>query len=127
MKTTKSPIHNSVNTMFVPVSDLQASVKWYCDLLGQDYNPSDVADPVYNMKINHYTGVLLDAGPPGETQKVNPSTHPLFNFHTDDVDASYLYVKELGYTITSDITRFEDLSFFTIKDPDGNIIMICTG
>lgn len=127
MKTTKSPIHNTVNTMFVPVSDLKTSVKWYCELLGQEYNPSEVSEPVYNMNIDHYTGVLLDAGTPGETQKVNPSAHPLFNFHTDDIDAAYHYVNDLGYTITSTITRFEDLSFFTIKDPDGNIIMICTG
>ncbi|GGD21592.1 VOC family protein [Pontibacillus salipaludis] len=127
MKTTKSPIHNSVNTMFVPVSDLQTSAKWYSDLLGQEFNPSEVEEPVYNMKIDHYTGVLLDSGPPDEKQKVTPSAHPLFNFHTDDIDASYQYIKELEYSITSNITRFEDLSFFTIKDPDGNIIMICTG
>ncbi|WP_232299542.1 VOC family protein [Pontibacillus chungwhensis] len=72
MKTTKSPIHNSINTMFVPVSDLQTSARWYSDLLGQECNPSEVEEPVYNMKIDHYTGVLLDAGPPGEKQKVTP-------------------------------------------------------
>ncbi|MCD5323177.1 MULTISPECIES: VOC family protein [Pontibacillus] len=127
MKITKSPIHNRVNTIFIPVSDLQAAAKWYCHLLGQEYNPEEVKEPVYNMKINHTTGVLLDAGPPGKKQTVKPSAHPLFNFHTEDIDSSFQFVKELEYSVHSDIQRFEDISFFTIKDADENIIMICTG
>lgn len=121
-----SPIANKVHTIFVHVTDLERSVRWYTTLLGQEVS-SEVADPVYNLKIDHHTGVVLDAGPEGETKRVDPSKHPIFNFHTDDIQKAYEYVKELGYTIDSEIVHFDDFSFFNIEDPDGNIVMVCTG
>ncbi|WP_244151471.1 VOC family protein [Halobacillus dabanensis] len=75
------------------------------------------------MPIGHSTGVALDAG----MEEVAPSPHPLFNFHTDDIDAAYLFVQKLGYEISQDVVRFRDIAFFQIKDPDGNVIMICNG
>lgn len=122
-----SPVKNKINTIFVHVSDLHTSVKWYCQLLGQDYNPNQISDPVYNLEINHYTGLTLDAGPIGVTKESSSSAYPLFNFHTDNIISSYEYVKKLGYTIQTEITQFEDFSFFHILDPDKNVIMICTG
>ncbi|WP_164667308.1 VOC family protein [Virgibacillus doumboii] len=122
-----SPIKNKINTIFVHVSDLEQSVKWYSQLLGQEYDLSKVARPVYNMQINHHTGLTLDAGPEGNVKQQNNSSYPLFNFHTDDINESYQYVSELGYAIEADIVEFDDFAFFTVHDPDGNIIMICTG
>lgn len=122
-----SPIKNQLNTVFVPVSNLHSSVEWYCRLLGQAYDLESIKEPIYNMDINHYTGLLLDAGPPNTQQQVSPSKHPIFNFHTDDIDEAYSYVQELGYEINAPIERFDNLAFFNVKDPDGNIIMICDG
>jgi catechol 2,3-dioxygenase-like lactoylglutathione lyase family enzyme len=121
----KSPIKNQMNTVFVHVSDLLTSVEWYCRLLGQTYVAEEVIEPIYKMNINHYTGLLLDAGPRGEKKQVYPSKHPTFNFHTDEIENAYSFVKELGYHADSPIERYDDLAFFTVKDPDGNIIMIC--
>lgn len=117
----QSPIENKLNTTFVPVSDLGASVKWYCDLIGHPFDSEKISPPVYNLPIAEHTGVVLDAG----LGNVEPSPHPLFNFHTEDIDHAYHYVKELGYTINDNMERFDDISYFTIKDPDGNIVMIC--
>ncbi|WP_181349668.1 VOC family protein [Thalassobacillus sp. CUG 92003] len=122
-----SPIQNQLNTVFVPVSDLTQSVKWYCDLLGQSYDHHAIQEPIYNMAINHHTGLLLEAGPPGQKQAVEPSKHPLFNFHTHDIREAYSLVQKRGYAITTDIQEFADLAFFNIKDPDGNIVMVCNG
>ncbi|WP_430786646.1 VOC family protein [Virgibacillus flavescens] len=122
-----SPIASQINTIFVHVSDLKRSVKWYADLLGKNYDVSMVSKPVYNIEITHHTGLTLDAGPEGEMKKPNPSDHPLFNFHTSDIDESYEYVTQLGCNVDSEIVRFEDFSFFTLRDPDHNVIMICTG
>ncbi|ELK44990.1 hypothetical protein D479_16524 [Halobacillus sp. BAB-2008] len=52
---------------------------------------------------------------------------PLFNFHTDDILSAAEFVKNRKLGEISDITVFDDLSFFTIQDPDDNIIMIGTG
>jgi hypothetical protein len=108
------------------VSNLEKSVQWYCELLGQPYDLNSVTRPVYNLQINEHTGLTLDAGPEGATKK-SSSEYPLFNFHTDNIEASYAYVKQLGYDIVSEIIQFDDFSFFTIRDLDGNVLMICTG
>ncbi|MCG7344099.1 VOC family protein [Sporosarcina sp. ACRSL] len=122
-----SPVAIKINTIFVHVSDLKQSVKWYSQLLGQEYDSTTIERPVYNMKIAHHTGLTLDAGPEGVTKKLLPSDYPLFNFHTENIEQSYAYVNELGYKVESEIVSFDDFSFFTLRDPDGNFIMICTG
>ncbi|KHE68064.1 VOC family protein [Halobacillus sp. BBL2006] len=122
----KSPIKNQLNTVFVPVSDLKQSVKWYCQLLGQEYDEHNIKLPIYNMEINDYTGLLLDAGPIGN-KIVIPSPHPLFNFHTDDIRSAYEFVNHNDFKVESEIINYDDLAFFHLKDPDGNIIMVCNG
>lgn len=123
----KSPIASQINTIFVHVSDLRRSVKWYSDLLGKSFNEMEVTNPVYNIEVDHHTGLTLDAGPEEQTKKHDPSSQPLFNFHTDDINLAYEYVRDLGYVIDSEIVGFDDFSFFTVHDPDQNVIMICTG
>lgn len=123
----ESPIKNQINTIFVHVSDLEKSVQWYSQLLGQDYDENNVFRPVYNIHINHHTGLTLDAGPENVIKKQCPHDDPQFNFHTDDIKMAYEYVNQLGYTIKSEIVQYDDFSFFTVSDPDGNIVMICTG
>lgn len=122
-----SPVKSQINTIFVHVSDLGRSVEWYAKLLGQEYNQQEVSDPVHNMEVSHHTGLTLDAGPCGEQKEIIPSPYPLFNFHTDDIQASFEFVKELRIELDSGIVEFDDFSFFTVKDPDNHIIMICTG
>ncbi|PGY55563.1 VOC family protein [Priestia megaterium] len=122
-----SPVFNKMNTVFIHVSHLKTSVKWYSELLSQEYKMSEVKDPVYNLKIDGETGLTLDAGPEGTEKQIVASPHPIFNFHTEDIKEAYEFVKGMDYTIESPITSFDDFSFFTIKDPDGHVVMICKG
>ncbi len=122
-----SPVMNKINTVFVHVSDLEKSVKWYTQLLGQDDDTISIEKPVYNINVVGQTGLTLDAGPEKVTKKQSTSEYPLFNFHTANIEQSYMYVKELGYDIKSEIVHFDDFSYFMIRDPDRNMIMICTG
>ncbi|HWL23124.1 MAG TPA: VOC family protein [Ureibacillus sp.] len=122
-----SPIKNQINTIFVHVSDLERSVIWYSQLLGQEYEISEINRPVYNIQINNHTGLTLDAGSEEILKKKKNCEYPLFNFHTDQIDVAYNYVNSLGYKIESEIVNFDDFSYFTISDPDRNIIMVCTG
>lgn len=122
-----SPIQNKVNTIFIHVTDLKRSVKWYSELLGQSYDLSTVLRPVYNIPVNQEVGITLDAGPESVRKTIGELDYPLFNFHTEDIDQAYQYIRQLDYDIASEITRFEDLSFFTVRDPDRNVIMVCTG
>jgi len=122
-----SPIKNQINTIFVHVSDLERSVTWYSQLLGQAYDTAEIRRPVYNIEINDHTGLTLDAGPGDIIKKADNSEYPLFNFHTDEINVAYNFVNSLGYKIESEIITFDDFSYFTISDPDRNIIMVCTG
>lgn len=122
-----SPVFNKMNTVFIHVSNLKSSVKWYSELLNQEYKMSEVKSPVYNLNIDGETGLTLDAGPEGTEKQIVASLHPIFNFHTEDIKEAYEFVKGMDYTINSPITSFDDFSFFTIKDPDGHVVMICTG
>jgi hypothetical protein len=79
------------------------------------------------MKINHHMGFTLDAGSEGESKQIQPSLYPLFNFHTDDIQKSFEFVHQLEYKLETEIVRFDDVAFFTISDPDRNMVMICTG
>ncbi|MYL35395.1 VOC family protein [Pontibacillus yanchengensis] len=123
----KSPIENKIHTVFVHVSDLKRSVQWYSTLLGQNVNLDEVKPPVYNVPINTYTGLVLDGGPNGGKEYVGLLPHPLCNLHAPDIDEAYQFVSEKGFEINSEISRFDDIEFFTVKDPDGNVIMLCTG
>jgi predicted enzyme related to lactoylglutathione lyase len=127
LKIIESPIKNRIHTIFVHVEDLSRSVKWYCDLLGQEYDESMVIEPVYNIPISDYTGLTLDSGPSGKKKAIVPSPHPLFNVHTEDIQRAYDFVREIGYDICSPIFDFDEFSFFHVKDPDGNVVMVCTG
>ncbi|WP_440705735.1 VOC family protein [Heyndrickxia oleronia] len=122
-----SPIKNQINTIFVHVSNLKRSVIWYSQLLGQEYDTAEIRRPVYNIKISDYTGLTLDAGPEEKIKRTKNCEYPLFNFHTDQIYVAYNYVNSLGYKIELEIVNFDDFSYFTISDPDRNIIMICTG
>ncbi|MOA24632.1 Glyoxalase-like domain protein [compost metagenome] len=47
---------------------------------------------------------------------------PMFHFNTDDIHKAYQLMKDKGVELVSEI---ENGHFFNIKDPDGNMLMIC--
>lgn len=51
---------------------------------------------------------------------------PLFNLSCENIHEAYQHVQSLGSEIVTEIQVFPDLSEFSFKDPDGNIIMFCT-
>ncbi|WP_099303954.1 VOC family protein [Bacillus sp. Marseille-P3800] len=122
-----SVIEKKLNTVFVHVSDLSASVDWYGKLLNLSPDLTTITNPVYTFTLDHHTSLTLDAGPSGEQKQIIPSPHPLFNFHTKEIEQAYTFATELVLSIYSDIVSYPDFSFFTVLDPDGHVIMICDG
>jgi len=51
-----------------------------------------------------------------------PQDAPLFHFDTEDVAAAHHHAVALGVEIVTPV-QFEQ--WFTIRDPDGNVLMIC--
>jgi catechol 2,3-dioxygenase-like lactoylglutathione lyase family enzyme len=121
-----TPIVNVMNTVFVHVANLEKSARWYCRLLGQELT-EPVENPVYNLKMEGAAGLTLDAGPEGAGKKPKAGPYPLFNLHTENIHKAYSWMENEGFAVEPEITHFDDFSFFNVKDPDGHIIMICTG
>ncbi|MCP3029333.1 VOC family protein [Halobacillus sp. A5] len=122
------PIHPQINTVFVHVTDLEHSVEWYGQLLGIKTDTSFIEKPVYTFSLANHTSLTLGAGPAGnEPKSFQPIPCPLFNIHTNDIHKSYSFVEDREIQIAQSITEYEDFSFFNIYDPDGHIVMICSG
>jgi len=78
---------------------------------------------IYDLKMKSGTGVLLD----NNRFRQGDDYETLFMLVTPDVDEAKVYLESNGVSVFTDIERYgEQLAFFTIKDPDGNIIMICS-
>ena len=120
-----SPLARKVNAVFIHVSDLKKSAEWYSPLLGVPFNRDEVEPPVYNIPVNSQTGLALDDHSFDPGFSLSPSNHVLFNFHTDDIDEAYKFVKSTGAEITREIERIGGFAYFNFRDPDGNVLMIC--
>lgn len=113
-----SPILNQVGAVFIPVSDIERSKQWYCNLLGLPTDEDVLFGHLYELPMEG-PGIVLDS-------KIFTSESvlklPTFHLNTKDIDAAYDYVKEIGGEILTDI---ENDHWFNFKDPDGNVLMIC--
>ena len=121
----KSPIANRVDTIFVHVTDLERAVRWDSQLLGVEVW-GNIQGPIYIFDMGAgRPGLTLDNHCFDGNYVQKPSEQPLFNLSTHDIYAAYQYVKQMGADSLTEIQTYPDLSEFTFKDPDGNIIMIC--
>ncbi|WP_284644773.1 VOC family protein [Paenibacillus silviterrae] len=122
----KSPIHHRIDTIFVHVTDLEASIKWYGKLMGVEVKEGDRKGPIYTFAMGPgRPGLTLDNHSMDDGYELLPSNQPLFNLSTEDIHAAYEHVVGMGAEIVEEIETFPDLSYFTFKDPDGNVLMIC--
>ena len=124
----KSPILNRLDTVFIHVTNLKESVRWYSKLLAIEFNEDiQYEGPVHTLPMgSNRPGLTLDNHCFDEGYKLIPSNQPLFNLSTEDIDKAYEFVKSVGAEVVTEIARYPDLSDFSIKDPDGNILMICS-
>jgi predicted enzyme related to lactoylglutathione lyase len=119
------PIKNQMNGVFIHVADLKKSAEWYTNLLGLEVDLSTVESPVYNIPLKGSTSLTLDDHTFDPTFKHEPSNAPLFNFYSPDIEEAYQFIQNKGIEVVREIERVGDTAWFNIKDPDGNVVMIC--
>lgn len=114
-----------MNGVFVHVTNLKVAVKWYSDLLGQDVDIENVVSPVYNIPLVGTTSLTLDdhSFDPDFQHHISPS--PIFNLYAPNIEEAYQYIKDKDIEIVREIERVDDTAWFNIKDPFGNVVMIC--
>jgi lactoylglutathione lyase len=109
--------------IFVPVSDLNRSTEWYTDVLGFEITHRDEPDASVLMMNDHKIifclvksqDIVQRPFPKNDYQVEN-----YFNFHTDDVDATYRMLKDKGADIGEIVTFDGGIRGFSLDDPDGN-------
>ena len=119
------PILNQMNGVFVHVTNLKVSAKWYGELVGIEVNIDEVSSPVFNLPITGTTSLTLDDHSFDPHFKRVISPNPLFNLFAPNIDEAYQYVVNKGIEIVREIEWVEETAWFNIKDPDGNVVMIC--
>lgn len=113
-----------IDTVFVPVTDLEKSEKWYMDTF-----PFKV---VYRSSDGQYVGFrfnekgeLRTALTLYKVDNIPERSHIAFNFYCDDVDGFHSYLSKKGNRV-SEIHSGDGMRFFDLFDPDGNGLGIVT-
>lgn len=119
------PIKNQMNGVFIHVSNLKESVKWYSDLMGLEVELNQVESPVYNLPVIGSTSLTLDDHTFDPSFKHSTSPSPIFNLYAPDINEAYDYCKKKGLEIVRETEWVGTTAWFNIKDPDGNVVMIC--
>lgn len=114
-----NPILNQVGTIFIPVSSIEKSRDWYCDLLGLPFDGEILFSHLYVIPMNG-VDIVLDSKIFSTDNILNT---PLFHFNTNNIEQSYTYMKSKGIELTTEI---EHGHWFNFQDLDGNHLMICT-
>ncbi|WP_308635041.1 VOC family protein [Paenibacillus silvisoli] len=119
----ESPIQNRIGGIFLNVTDMNRAIRFHSEALGVAYK--EVADreedSIYDLPMRQGSSVLLDVN----RAKHGDAYQTLFMFVAKDVDGAKAYLASKGVPVFTDIERHGDIAFFTVKDPDGNVIMIC--
>jgi predicted enzyme related to lactoylglutathione lyase len=124
LENTESPILNRIGGIFLHVTDMNRAIRFHSEVLGLPYREvgSGQEDSIYDLQMRSGTGVLLD----GNRFRQGDDYGALFMLVTPDVEGSKVYLESKGVPVFTDIERHGELAFFTVKDPDGNVIMICS-
>lgn len=105
--TTNSPVKNLIGSVFIPVSNIEQARSWYCKVLGlQEVDCKIVNGHLCPLPMEGSTGIILDTMPMwgGLDPEGAPAIQtPAFMFPTDDLQASFDYLKELGVQLVTDI------------------------
>lgn len=116
-----SPIQTRIGQVFIPVRDMQRSIRWYAAVLAFEPGAASHAGTIYDIPTEGETRLALDANRPD----FSPSGPPRFFFWTDDIAAVVRHLGSLDVAITSDVEDIGSVAFLQFEDPDGNPLMVC--
>ncbi|WP_127529510.1 VOC family protein [Paenibacillus kobensis] len=116
------PIRNKIGGVFIHVSNMERSVNWYHRLFGMPER-SAATEKVHDITMDGETGFVLDQN--GYDSGLPAEQRALLMLDSPDVGAAYRFVQQSGIEIVEDIMQFPGMAFFTFRDPDGNLLMVC--
>ncbi|KQX57277.1 MULTISPECIES: VOC family protein [unclassified Paenibacillus] len=119
-----SPIKNRISNVFIPVRNIEHARDWYCRLLGIAPDGDILFGHLYALPMDG-TSLVLDQMPMwGGNEPGGPPTYqtPAFMFQTENIQASYEFMKNNEVEL---VTEIQNEQWFAFRDPDGNLLMVC--
>jgi predicted enzyme related to lactoylglutathione lyase len=120
-----TPLLKRTGASFVPVRDIEKARDWYCRIMGIPAESVNIMSGHLCSLPVEGSGIILDTMPMwGGKEPGGPPTFqtPAFMLLTDDLAASYTFMKEQGAEL---VTEIEYDHWFAFRDPDGNLLMVC--
>jgi len=116
-QTIATPIQPNVPAVFVYVTDVEKSVKWYCRLLGLPIPESIREDiHIFGLSGSRCSNIFL-----AKRTEVHPSAEPMLSLTAPDHDSALQFLTDLGAEIVH-----KDKEVIHFKDLDGNVLMACS-
>lgn len=116
-----SPVLPRIGGVFVDVRDMRAMSKWYSELLGLPWREQDASQSIYTIGTTTGAAILLD----DNRHRHGQSFRIPFMFDTPDMEAAYRFAAKEGFRLFGEPESYPSVAFFTLQDPDGNLVMIC--
>jgi catechol 2,3-dioxygenase-like lactoylglutathione lyase family enzyme len=119
--------HRSINpyidSVILWVRNLDLAVDRYSKLMGLEVKEENRFGHLHLFHLDNGTHFMLDSN--GMDNVPVPEKGPvLFKLDTYDIDRAAREATDLGFQIVHGIVRLDPVSYFNIRDEDGNIIMI---
>lgn len=112
-----SAIAREIGAVFISVSDIAAARDWYRRMLGLPAGGDILFGHLHILPMRDGSGLVLDSkgfsGP--------HAGKPAFHFNAGDIHLAREAALAAGALEVGEIT---DGVFFTLKDPDGNLLMV---
>ena len=113
----------TINHVLTVVKDVKKSMEFYCGLLGFKHIQSMVDNPDITW-LQLPSGAMLHLHET-DTAPVKPdNVHNAFE--AADFDSAKQTLDKIGIPIERSGTRNDGQKFMFIRDPDGNLVEICT-
>lgn len=114
-----------VDSVILWVRDMDRAVGRYSRLMGLDVRGEDrKMNHLHLFRLDNGTSLMLDSN--GMESVPVPENGPvLFKLSTPDIDAACEHAQQLGFEVVYGIVRLDRVSFFNIRDEDGNVITVC--
>ena len=117
----------AVKFVSIPVRDQDQAVSFYTEKLGFQIltdQPFDDKQRWIELRIPGSETKVVLFTPPGHEARIGSFSN--VTFMTDDIDRTYLELKERGVAFTAPPTRQPWGRFATFQDSDGNLFVLST-
>jgi catechol 2,3-dioxygenase-like lactoylglutathione lyase family enzyme len=116
-------VHDHIDSVYLWVRDLDKSVDLYSRFMGLNKRDEDRQGPVHIFKLSSGMELILDSN--GMSFIPIPEMGPsLFKLNTTDIEAACQHARDLGFQVVFGIVHYPKVSYFNVRDEDGNIITV---